>query len=257
MSRAEVAEGAEPAAAPIRRTRARTAVEAAATATGGGALGWLVSRPLGLGWFGAVVGAANGAVSGGRGIYDWRSTRGLVAFGLDSTWNLVGVTAALVVHAVNVAGRVPVADDLARRQGRHVYAGGFRIRRGFVVCVGNVVSAATGPGGLDPATPAGARRRRLVEVHEDLHVWQQRWFGPLFVVAYAAWSAGGVVVGSLAWLRHGRAHRIRDWIETAAYYDNPFEYWAYRADGSWPPHATVPALAWGPRRPRAPSFEIS
>ena len=38
-----------------------------------------------------------------------------------------------------------------------------------------------------------------------------------------------------------------DWwslVETAAYYDNPWEVWAYRAQGNWPPANANPKLLW-------------
>ena len=38
-----------------------------------------------------------------------------------------------------------------------------------------------------------------------------------------------------------------DWwslVETAAYYDNPWEVWAYMAQGNWPPPEANPKLLW-------------
>ena len=29
-----------------------------------------------------------------------------------------------------------------------------------------------------------------------------------------------------------------------AYYDNPFEYWAYNNDNNWPPSGADPSLRW-------------
>jgi hypothetical protein len=43
-----------------------------------------------------------------------------------------------------------------------------------------------------------------------------------------------LIVGSIAW----GFNSDRSWgdlVETAAYYDNPFEYWAYNKQGNWPP----------------------
>ena len=37
-------------------------------------------------------------------------------------------------------------------------------------------------------------------------------------------------------------------IATFAYFDNPFEYWAYRNDKYWPPSDAHPSFVW-----RAPS----
>jgi hypothetical protein len=79
--------------------------------------------------------------------------------------------------------------------------------------------------------------------HEEVHVWQNRLFGPLFSTSYAGWLVGGYVVGTGYWLLHPN----EDWfslVETAAYYDNPWEVWAYANDNNWPPPGANPALLW-------------
>ena len=44
-----------------------------------------------------------------------------------------------------------------------------------------------------------------------------------------------------------RANKIRlgALIETASYYDNPFEYWAYKNHGHWETNKADPTLKWG------------
>jgi hypothetical protein len=205
----------------------------------GGALGWSVTRPFGVGAFGAVVGGLNGAISGARGAYDWRRPGGVGAFVVDSTWSLGNTAAALVLHGASaVRGRPGYVDDLSRRRNRHVYRRGFTLRRGFALSLGNVV---TGAGEVDPATPRGRRRRQLVDRHEGLHVVQARTLGPLFPLCYVGWMVGGVAYGTALWLRH----RAESWfrlVESAAYYRNPFEAAAYRRDGVWPPSRLHPLL---------------
>lgn len=184
-------------------------------------------RPLALAPAGAAVAGVNGLVGGWRGVYDWRRARGWAAAVLDSTWGIVGTAAALGVHALSHATGDPgYVDDLSRRKNRHVYARGFRPRRRFAFTAGNVVTGA--------GDTSRRRRRELVERHEDLHVWQQRWFGPLFPLLYGGWMAGGALVGTVAWAR-GREPSWTRAVDRRAYYLNPFERWAYAADGNWPP----------------------
>jgi hypothetical protein len=165
-------------------------------------------------------------------VYDLRRADGVAALAIDSSWNLLGTTAALAVHTVNAAlPDTAYNDELSRGATYHVYDRGMTVRRRFAFTFGNVVTNARG-------------RRDLVERHEALHVWQQRALGPAYPLLYGGWMVGGAVVGTLVWLRH----RDEPWfalVETAAYYDNPFEYWAYRRQGHWPPGRAHPRLAWG------------
>lgn len=221
--------------------------EAVLAGAGGAALGALAASPLGAGPVGAAVGAGNGVIGGWAGIYDWARPAGWTGFVLDSSWGLVGTAGALAVHGLQLlAPRRDYQTDLSQRRGYHVYGTGPFIKRGFAWTVGNVVSNAGGRVGLEGRSARSVRRRRMVEVHERAHVWQSRWFGPVFPVLYLGWMAGGAVIGTLAWLRHRSGwYRL---VETAAYYDNPFEVWAYRRDGHWPPGSADPRLLWGSRR---------
>ncbi|HUW02706.1 MAG TPA: hypothetical protein VMW08_10170 [Acidimicrobiales bacterium] len=212
--------------------------EAVIAAIAGAAIvSWITRRigaPTGARRLLAGVAAANGLISGHRGIYDWNEPEGVAAFVLDSTWSISNTAASLAVHAVQ-----PLHDDpdyrpeLSRRRNRHVYGGGFAVRKGFVFAQGNVISSAGRDIDFDADTPPSLRRRLLIERHENLHVWQARWFGPFYAPIYVGWMVFGAVRGFLRW-RMRPDHSLGEHIEVAAYYENPMERWAYAADDNWP-----------------------
>jgi hypothetical protein len=218
----------------------RALVESVMVGVAGAAMGGLVLAPFGLAPAGAVIGGLNGAISGATATYRWRSPTGVVAFVLDSTWGLAMVAVGLAVHAVNLAWpQSGYRLELSRRTGYHVYAGGVFVRRGFAWTVGNVMSN---------CRPTDERRRLMLVRHEGLHVWQHRVFGPLFPLLYAAWVIAGGVAGTLVWVvRRGSWWRT---VDTIAYFDNPFETWAYRRDERWPHPRADRALSWGRNRLR-------
>lgn len=225
-----------------RRLSSAAAAEALLAALAGAALAFVVAAPLGpvVALPATVVAGTNGALSGARGTYRWSSGRGLFAFVLDSTWGLVGTALGLALHAANLAGASSrYRPDLSARRDRHVYEGGVRLKRAFALTLGNVISNA----GCD-----GREINELfIDRHEDLHVWQARLFGPVFQLTYAAWGALGALAAVAVWLAR-RDESLWSLVETACYYDNPFEYWAYRNDGNWPPRLANRHLAWrGPR----------
>ncbi|MFM8946995.1 MAG: hypothetical protein ACKOJC_09865, partial [Actinomycetota bacterium] len=122
--------------------------EAVATAVGGALLGGLAGRAVGAAPLGAVIGGINGAVAGFRGIYDWKSVRGRVAFVLDSTWSMVSTGAGLVLMSASKAREVTTGrkmgyePSLSSRRNRFVHRGGVVLRRGFAVTIGNVINGA-------------------------------------------------------------------------------------------------------------------
>ncbi|MCG7946230.1 MAG: FG-GAP-like repeat-containing protein [Candidatus Thiodiazotropha taylori] len=216
-----------------------TALETALTTTIGfwlgGITGFLVGGPVGF-IVGAAMGGFNGLVSGMMNVYDWGDWRGWFAFLSDSTWGLVGTTLGNVVHIVNLFW--PDSNyryDHSARQNRHVYEGGMYLKNGFAFTMGNVISNA-GQNGAGITTS-------FISDHEELHIWQSRIFGPLFQATYIVWAVGGLIVGTIVWF----TDTSEDWgslVETAAYFDNPFEYWAYNNDSNWPPSGAHPDLAW-------------
>lgn len=217
------------------------ALEAAVVAAAGGALAWLTGLPLDLELWTASVGALNGAISGWNRVYPWTQPSGWVGFVLDSTWGLIGTAGSVLFHLIQkLAPSGRYLPELSERRGRHVYDGGYRIKPAFATAVGNVVTNAGGPGGING--PSGPRRRLLIDRHEMLHVWQNRLFGPLFPILYSSWAVVAGLVGAILGLRPGRT--LRKAVITLAYYDNPFEYWAYRRDRYWPPRGADPDLVW-------------
>lgn len=220
-------------------------VEVATAAALGAALGAAAGSLVGLAVPAAIVAGLNGAISGRRGIYDWKSRKGLTAFTLDSTWALATTTAAVGSHAIGaVRGQPGYSAELSERHNRHVYERGFQPRKGFAVTLGNVIS---GAGDLSKL-----RRAKLVTDHEDVHAWQARWFGPLYPVLYVGWMAGGVAMGTVVWATKKRDESFVKVVESCAYYLNPFEWWAYSRDDNWPPPGLISKLGW--KNPAVRSF---
>lgn len=228
-------------------------VEGLATGAIGAALGWValsslefITTPYVIA--GAAVGALNGLISGAAGVYAWRSVRGWACFVADSTWGLLGVASGLALHLANIAHRNPsYVVGMSRRANRHVYEGGYSIRPGFALALGNVVSSGGGSAGLRGQSQRAERRRKLVDVHEGAHLFQNRLLGPIYPVVYLGWMVAAAAAGLIVSFMGERTH-VWKVVETFAYYDNPFEYWAYRKDDYWPPMGAHPRYVWGGRR---------
>lgn len=219
-----------------------TGLTTVAGAALGGAAGLLGGVPLAIAT-GASAGL-NGAFGGYRQVYDWRRVQGWLAFATDSTWGLLGTTLGNVLNLANSAGRRSgYREDFSRRQNRQVFERGAAMKRGFALTHGNVISnASTGRESLVE------ERRPFIDRHEGLHVWQSRIFGPIYQAVYVVWFAGGAAVGATAWALKREKPKMKKMVETAAYYDNPFEFWAYKHDHHWETNSAEPTLKW--RRPR-------
>ena len=153
----------------------------------------------------------------------------------------------VLIHFVNLF--YPSSSYIAEmslRSNRHVYEGGFTFRRGFAIAMGNVVSSGGGSTGLRGDSPQVVRRRRLVDVHEGTHILQNRLLGPFYPIGYVSWMAAAGLVGLVLGLIKDRPG-WRSVVETLAYYNNPFEYWAYRRDDYWPPQGAHPRFVWKKR----------
>lgn len=210
--------------------------EAVAAGAVGAVLAGVAGWTLGLTVPAAVVGGLNGGIGGYRRIYRWRSASGVAAFVLDSTWALVTSMSALVAHLVAALQRDPASyrPALSERANRHVYARGFRMRRGFLLTVGNVVNGAG----------AGPRVERIVADHEHVHVWQARAFGPFFPFLYGGWMLAGALIGAIGWLLRPKRRSLAASVDAWAYYRNPFEWWAYSREGRWPPPRVDASTVW-------------
>jgi hypothetical protein len=228
-----------------RWSRVTRVAETTLAALGGAILGGAVGLPGGLPLAIATATSAglNGVLGGRRQVYDWWTGKGWLAFAADSTWGLAGTTLGSLLHLVNLARpRAGYRADLSRRRNRHWFDRGASLRRNFAFTLGNVVSnASTG------REPAAEDHRRIIDLHEDLHIWQSRVFGPLYPAVYAAWFALGLVAGTATWVVRRGSPSLFRLVETAAYYDNPFEFWAYRRTGHWEDNRADPTLKW--RRP--------
>ena len=228
-------------------------VETSLTTVGGAALGGAVGTALGLlGGTPAAVAAGiaagasaglNGAFSGFRRVYDWRSAKGWFAFVTDSTLGLLGTTLGNALNLANARKSAGFRPDFSHRQNRHVFDKGAAMKRGFAFTHGAVISnASTGRETLVE------ERRPFIDRHEGLHVWQNRIFGPIYQGVYLVWFAGGALVGAATWALKREKPKMKHLIETAAYYDNPFEFWAYKRDEHWETNSAHPTLKW--RRPK-------
>jgi hypothetical protein len=66
--------------------------------------------------------------------------------------------------------------------------------------------------------------------HENLHIWQNRLFGPIYPLSYYGWEIVGAAVGCVLGL-FVRQPLLRS-IQDVAYLDNPWETWAYQFGGT-------------------------
>lgn len=226
--------------------------EAIASGAAGAVLGGMAGSAFGSARLGAMAGGLHGWIAGRRRIYELRRRQGLVAFVLDHTWALATTLAGTMVLGaceirVRLTGSGPDFDDgLSCRRNRFVYRRGVVLRRGFALTVGTVI---TGAGDRHGELPD--RRRRLVDDHEDVHVWQARLLGPLYPVSYAVWFAGGAVIALVRRLGRGSARPVISEIDALAYYCNPFEWHAYTCADNWPPAGVDPDSVWSDRCPIA------
>ena len=170
-----------------------------------------VFTPSVLLWTAAVVGSFVGMMDGIGRIHRWRTLGGL-EFLLDVTWGLAGSTNGCLLHLFNFAWAH--AQDGPRR-GAHRYFNGFRVKAGYAITLGSVMSNL--PVHADGLLP-----------HELLHVRQNRLFGPFYTLTYLAWMAVMLLPAVAVGLYKGCATAtVEDWCYT----NNPWENWAYKYGG--------------------------
>ena len=171
-------------------------------------------------WTATVVGFFVGMMDGFWRIHPCRGA-GVLAFVLDVTWGLAGSTHGCLLHLLNF----PWAhmQDKARA-GAHRYFNGFRVKAGYAITLGSVMSNL--PAHADGLLP-----------HERLHVLQNRLFGPFYTLTYIAWMGLTLLPAVAVGLLNGRVFQtVEDWCYT----NNPWENWAYRR-GGW----RDPIRVWG------------
>ncbi len=202
-----------------------TALETGLTTGFGALLGGAVETSFlsGGGLVGATMGGINGLFTGLRKTYDWGSIEGWASFVSDSTWGLIGTSLGNVVNIRNlVDGSSGYRSDLSERQNRQVYDRGFNLKGPFSFTQGNVISNLGSQNSKDGG-------KSLLK-HETTHILQNRIFGPFFPTTYIAWVVVGGIVGAVVGL--GANQKYGKSLEDVAYYDNPWEQWAYAVGGS-------------------------
>lgn len=185
--------------------------------------GETVTSPDFLIWMGTAIGSFTGLMNGLWKIHNWKGL-GWLAFPLDVTWGLAGAMTASLLHLINFAWAGHASET---RREAHRYLSGARLKGTFALTQGPVMSnLKDGPG-----IP--------LYHHERTHVWQNRSFGPLFMLSYLGWMAVWVIPGIIAAIWTKDAEAIQSWC----YYNNPWETWAYRV-GAGPRTGRHP-LIWG------------
>jgi hypothetical protein len=154
-----------------------------------------------------AIGGTYSAIAIGRGIYGF-GPFSIIGYVLDMTWSLLNTTVSLLVWlpACMVGGGAFVEpDERSRRSGTFVYAENPR------------------GGGYD-ATTVGTVIGGGWSSHEEVHVWQARLFGPLYLPVYVT----SLLLNLLFRLCVGKLENIVE----QAYYRVCFEDWAYTAGSS-------------------------
>jgi hypothetical protein len=167
------------------------------------------------------------------GIYDFSTPKGWAAFLLDYTWGFPGTLMGYGIQLVNAFEPNNGYDAAFSKQvGSIVYRGGVGLP-GYTSTWGNVTTSLGYGAGADD---------RMAN-HEEVHVWQNRLLGPIYLGVYGGWLIGGGLVGTGYWLLHPNDDWLYD-VTTTAYYDIPWEVWAYTNDHDWPPPGADPVLLW-------------
>lgn len=91
-------------------------------------------------------------------------------------------------------------------------------------------------------TQAAVMTSPPVEKHESQHVLQHFIFGPIFTVSYLLWMIPASIIGLVVGLIMGKGI---NGVEAWAYYNNPWEIWAYAIEGGRSQDGDAD-LIWGP-----------
>ena len=178
--------------------------------------GWVgaapsLSRPENLLNIAMIAGGGTGLMDGAWKIHRWKGL-GLIRFFSDVTWGLAGSTNGVLFHIFNITWARHANEP---RTEVHRYEKGFRFKGGFAVTQGSVQS---NMGSSGPGTP--------LFLHESIHVFQNRIFGPFFILSYLGWMAIWLVP-AVAVACVSRRFGVSDAVMYWCYYNNPWEVWAY------------------------------
>ena len=178
-----------------------------------------------IGLLGAIVSGSNGIISGQRQTYQWQSLLGWLAFFADSTWAIIGTAFTLLLLLLGSRSRTALYQrEYSRRQNRWIYEGGFGL--GGISQTFGLLARIT-PRQLIPAEMGDPEIIfRAAVQHETLHIWQNRLFGPVLYGSYLLWLPFGAVLGCLLGLFVKQPLLLSMW--DMAYYNNPWETWAWR-----------------------------
>ncbi len=162
-----------------------------------------------------VIGAAYTAVALTKKVWE-PGFFSIVGFILDMTWSLVNTLAGLLVWlpACKIFGANFVyPDDDSKRSGAFVYDSNPRGGDYGATTIGTVIA-----GGWSS--------------HEEIHIWQARIFGPIYLLAYII----SLLLNMLFRLITTRTENLT----MEAYYRVPFEEWAY-----WAGESSGGEINWG------------
>ena len=170
--------------------------------------GPILTDPDVLTWIATGVGGFAGMMDGLFHIHDWTGL-GYLSFPLDVTWGLGATTNGCLMHVWNAIGGTRSTDE---RTGAHRYENGFHFKKDFAFTQGAVMSELKDA----PGTPLFR--------HERLHVWQNRIFGPLFLLSYLSWAVVWFIPSLIAGgVKGSFGTGPQEWC----YMNNPWEAWAY------------------------------
>lgn len=178
-----------------------------------------------IGLLGAIVSGSNGIISGQRQTYQWQSLLGWLAFFADSTWAIIGTAFTLLLLLLGSRSRTALYQRAySRRQNRWIYEGGFGL--GGISQTFGLLARIT-PRQLIPAEMGDPEVVfRAAVQHETLHIWQNRLFGPVLYGSYLLWLPFGALLGCLLGFFVKQPLLLSMW--DMAYYNNPWETWAWR-----------------------------
>lgn len=160
----------------------------------------------------AVIGAGYSAIAFSKKIYK-PGFFSILGYILDMSWSLLNTLAGFLVWipAAKIAGADFIAPDLnSQRSGTFVYNKNPRGGNYDATTIGTVIAG----------NPTGISSGGWCS-HEELHVWQARIFGPVYMLAYILALLLNIPFRAIT----GKTENITE----EAYFRIPFEDWAYLA----------------------------